>query len=146
MSTPGGMKGPAEPLPPPEDECERYVHERLQNYRRDSIPVSRFYLASLLAKAKRMRHKYASEVVDRYCDERAPAIPDYLGKEFMVPYMKMISLLPGAMSILVVIVTVVRFRISDPSFRNGLLLAAGLLVLGILTYLRSLYREFGAED
>jgi hypothetical protein len=105
-------------------------------------------LAVLLGKNKTLSYRKASDIVNLYCDERAPAIPHYLGNEFMIPYLKMISLLPGALAVIVVIVTVVRFHsnVNAPGFLWGLILAGLLLTLGVLAYIRSLVREFSSED
>lgn len=121
---------------------EAFIADKLEASRRDSTPVSRHQIAEELAKARRMPFRSAFQKVDQYCEESSPHTPDYLGKEFLVPYLKLWALLFAAIAVGTVIFTVVRFRVNDKEFWYGLVIAVVLGLIASWRYLLGIFREF----
>lgn len=132
-------------MEPPTNEMERFCFDRLEEAKRSSVPISRHGLAEELARKNNLRFRAAFDVVDAYCDERSPGTPEYLGKEFLVPFLKLTGLVFAALAIIALIVTVVMYRPGDPKFTIGI----GLMILFALFasagYIRGLLREFAAD-
>lgn len=145
MSAPGGSRTTAQQLEPPTTELERFCFDRLDEAKRESVPISRHRLAEELAKKHSLRFKEAFEVVDQYCEERAPGTPDYLDREFLIPFLKLTGLVFAALALIAVVVTVIMFRPSDPRFLIGLGITILFGLLASAGYVRGLIREFGTD-
>jgi pilus assembly protein TadC len=105
--------------------------------RRENRPISRRSLALLLVRERGLAVPAASAVVDSFCDEKAPYTPDYLSKEFMLPYLKLAALFFVVLS-LVILAYAVRLqlghRLNWPAYAAGavLFLFSGFGLLQIL--------------
>jgi hypothetical protein len=66
---------------------EREIREA-ENERR---PISRQMLADLVHATTALPLADAVPLVDRYCDDNAPGVPQYLADEFAVPYLKVVA-------------------------------------------------------
>lgn len=146
MSAPGGYRPPTQTQQePPANELERFCFDRLEEAKRDSIPVSRHQIAESLARKHSIRFREAFDIVDTYCDERSPGTPEYLGKEFLVPYMKLSGLVFAALAVIVVIATVIMYRPGDRQFAWGMGIGVLFGLLAGSVYVRGLLREFAAD-
>ena len=148
MSATGGSRpatSQTAQVEPPANEHEKFCFERLEEAKRVSIPISRHRLAEELAKKHEIRFKQAFDIVDLYCDERSPGTPQYLDKEFLVPFLKLTGLMFAALSIITLIVTVVMYRPGDPKFAIGIGLVILFALFASAGYVRGLLREFAAD-
>lgn len=139
------MRTMAKPMLPPEDERERVIFDRLMEARQENRPISRHQLSDELARKKGMTPKDAFALVEAYCDEEAPAVPEYLGSEFAAPYLKTLALIGAVFALTVTIVSATRWWQGNRQFEWGFLI--GLVAFGFAgwQWLRSLMRERATE-
>jgi len=129
------------PPTPPENEYERIVFEEIMSARAENRAVSRHMLSQQLHESHGISPKEAFAVVETYCDNEAPIIPEYLGNEFIVSYLKTMALIFAAASILVMLFSAVKWLNGDHRFLWGFLVSAGILAMSTTGWIKSLLRE-----
>ena len=70
---------------------EEILQKEINTAREQLRPVSRKELAEKLGTQFGMPYKDAIAVVDAFCEEHEPAIPEYLAKEFGVFWLKVVA-------------------------------------------------------
>lgn len=79
-------------VPVPEDPIEKFLFDEIQAAIKSNQPISRYALIQMVKFEKKLPGKVAAQTVDEYCDDQFPHIPEYLGKEFLSPFIKTMSL------------------------------------------------------
>ncbi|MBI1755631.1 MAG: hypothetical protein HY248_00120 [Fimbriimonas ginsengisoli] len=131
---------------PPEGELERFVFDEIQAARTQNRPVSRQMLSQMLAETKGLPPKTCYAVVESYCEAEAPTTPEFLGSEFMVPYMKISALVLAAFGLIALGMSTVRIAWGENVWWWGEALAVVLLLTSASGWIRSLIRErFGSD-
>ena len=67
------------------------LQEEIDAAQRELQPTSRRALALKLQTATGVAFKDAMDIVDAYCDEKAPAVPTYLASEFGIYWLKVVA-------------------------------------------------------
>jgi hypothetical protein len=75
------------------------IERELERGRQEVRPVSRRALREVVARELKLSQKDAAVAVDNYCEEVAPYTPDYLGNEFLLPYIKLSGLVIAVFSL-----------------------------------------------
>jgi hypothetical protein len=113
------------------------LEREIERARTEVRPISRRSLANMLVKEKGIPFADATALVDSYCDEKAPYTPDFLTKEFMLPYLKLAALFFVVFSMVILGYAVkqqLAHQVSWPAFVGGavLFLFSGLGLLRVL--------------
>lgn len=124
----------------PDDPCERTVYEELLAARERNVPVSRYALIQIVRNDHNMKGKEAAEVVETYCDEFFPGTPEYLGKEFLTPFFKVLSLITAALAICLLL-WALKLNREKVKVMWMYYTTAGMLTLALIGYLRGIYTE-----
>lgn len=124
----------------PDDPLELFVYEEIQAAKSSNKPVSRYALTSILAQEKNMPRKLADQVVVEYCDEYFPSIPEYLGNEFLTPFIKTSALILAILGVGLLLwsLRVRNLGGNDRYMYDG---AGILLLLAAAGYIRGIYTE-----
>jgi len=77
---------------------ERIAHE-INKAEYDRIPTSRQKLSQLIVAEFKFPPAEAADMVDEYCDEKAPAVPQYLSDEFESPFLKVMAVVNSVLAI-----------------------------------------------
>ncbi len=127
---------------PPEGENERVIFEEIMAARKDNRPVSRHMLSQKLHESKGLPPKQAFALVEVYCETEAPSTPEYLDKEFMVPYLKAWAITMAVLSVLVMWFSASKVMHGQRVWMWGF--AAGTLLIGMSLsgWIKSLWREY----
>lgn len=72
---------------------EEDIVAAIQSARADLKPISRRMIALQLVEKRKLPFKEALDVVDRFCDEKEPAIPGYVSGEFGIYWLKVVAVL-----------------------------------------------------
>ena len=78
------------------------IEREIERARVQLKPISRRSLRERLVHEQKLSPKEAEELVDAYCEERAPYTPDYLSDEFLLPYIKLAGLVFVIISLLTI--------------------------------------------
>ncbi|MBS1718731.1 MAG: hypothetical protein JSS72_13465 [Armatimonadetes bacterium] len=125
---------------PPENELERFVYDQLLFSRESNQPVSRHALSLLLADSQQLPRKEALAVVETYCDENAPMTPEYLGDEFLIPYLKISALVLSVVG--VALIGLATANLSNRVHPLWMYPSGGIMIIGAAyAYVRSLRME-----
>lgn len=119
------------------DQFEQTLANEIASARSDARPVSRFTLTRLLQSKFGVSAHDAERFVDRYCDEKEPAIPTYLSNEFGVPYLKIISILNVLLCVGFYVVTL-KFQRPGLSVWPGMVLGTLFLVGAVVMWAQSM--------
>jgi hypothetical protein len=84
---------------PPMEKVEDLLSQEIARSRESREPISRVTLARILHQQLGFSVKEAEAMVDRYCEEKDPAVPAYLSDEFGRPYLKVLAFVNVALSI-----------------------------------------------
>jgi len=85
------MQIPVEGQSPRDRAIERIAQE-IAIAERDRVPTSRQKLSQLVTLNLAIAPAEASKIVDEYCDEKAPGVPQYLQAEFESPFLKVMAI------------------------------------------------------
>jgi hypothetical protein len=101
--------------------------------------ISRQELAELVHASTGIPTAEAFTMVDRYCDEHAPAVPHYLAEEFAIPWLKGVAVLNIAIAIGFYYWGIKLARLGQPGWPY---LVAGTIFLGLsaLAWVKSIER------
>lgn len=72
-------------------ECIALVEQEIAAAREQRRPMSRQGLASLVQKRTGMPAKDALAIVAAFCDEKEPALPEFLESEFVIGWLKVVA-------------------------------------------------------
>jgi hypothetical protein len=89
------MASPGTQRVEPEEILSREIEDSQSNLQ----PTSRRRLALKLVDRTGVSFKDALDIVDEYCDEKAPAVPAYLASEFVIYWLKAVAVLNVAIGI-----------------------------------------------
>jgi len=123
-------------LPSPEEVIER----EMELARTEAKPISRRMLVGILVKDLGLAPPIAEAVVEQYCDEKVAYIPEFLAREFFLPYVKISSLVMWIGCLVALAVGATRWRgeqLSYPYF----IAAAVLFCLGGIGLIKALRAE-----
>lgn len=81
------------------EKAQDLISRELEAARLRLQPISRRRLVSIVSKSLDMSPHEAETLVEEYCDERAPATPEYLGRELFLPYVKLMALVISILGI-----------------------------------------------
>ena len=70
---------------------DELLAQAIEKARTDLRPISRRMLALMLVQQKGLNFRDASDLVDLYCDEKAPAVPGYVSSEFGLYWLKVLA-------------------------------------------------------
>lgn len=121
------------------ESAQALIQQEIEKAQKDLRPVSRQSLARTLSHERGLAFADALQVVDDYCDDKAPFTPDYLSKEFMLPYLKVLSLVIVGASLLI-IAYATKLQLSHQTSWLWYVIGAVLFVfsgLGLLQILRT---------
>lgn len=127
---------------PPEGENERIIFEELMAARAANRPVSRHMLSQKLHESKGLPPKQAFALVEVYCETEAPSTPEYLDKEFMVPYLKAMAITMAVLSVLVMWFSAAEVMGGKRIWMWGFAAGAVLILMSLSGWIKSLWREF----
>lgn len=65
-------------------------------------PVSRRRLVGIISRKFDLPYHDAEQIVEDYCEAKAPATPEYLGKEWFLPYVKLMALFLSVVGVIAV--------------------------------------------
>lgn len=119
------------------EKFEQTLANEIANARHEARPVSRLSLTRLLQSELGVNPHDAERFVDRYCDEKEPAIPTYLSTEFGVPYLKVVAVLNVLLAIGFFVVTL-KFQRPGLSVWPGIILGTLFLIGAAVMWLQSL--------
>jgi hypothetical protein len=122
------------------------IFDELMSARSENRLVSRHMLGQKLHSVKGLHPRDAFAVVDLYCDESAPAIPEYLGTEFMVPYLKGTAAVFAVLSIIVIAYSATAVNQGQRQYIWGIVAGVVLLAMSASGWIKSLLREKAAFD
>ncbi len=74
-------------------DCLALVEEEIATARKERRPMSRQALATLVHKRTNMPLKDAVSIVEAFCDEKEPGVPEYLESEFVIGWLKVLAVL-----------------------------------------------------
>ncbi len=131
---------------PPTGENEKIIFDELMAARAANRPISRNMLSQKLHEAKGLHPKQAFALVDMYCDNEAPSTPDFLSKEFMVPYLKISAFVMAALSLGVLWFSIEQVRHAKNVWVWGVVAAVFLFGMSLSGWIKSLWREFVKDD
>src|SRR5690242_12012810 len=103
------------------------VFEQIMAARAENRAVSRHMLSQQLHASAGLSPKEAFAVVETYCDNEAPIIPEYLGNEFIVSYLKTMALIFAGVSIVVMLFSAIKWLNGDHRFEWGFWISAVIL-------------------
>ena len=125
----------------PENEYERFVFEELMASRREGRAVSRHMLSQRLHENKGLPPKASYALVETYCETEAPSVPEYLGNEFAVPYMKVAAFIFAILGSGLVVYSSLRITSGKGQWWWGFGVGSVVLLYSLSGWLRSLFRE-----
>lgn len=79
------------PSPNPVD-YEDVIKTEIEASRKELRPTSRHEIAEVLSEKFRLPQREAIALVDIYCEEKEPGIPDYLAEEFNIGWLKFVAI------------------------------------------------------
>ena len=80
-------------------EPDEILQQEIENAQQAFQPTSRRALALKLVQRTGVTFKDALDLVDEYCDDKAPAVPAYLASEFVIYWLKAVAVLNVAIGI-----------------------------------------------
>lgn len=116
---------------------EQTLASEIAQARAEVRPVSRLTLTRLLQSKHGIPTHDAELFVDRYCEEKEPAIPTFLSNEFGVPYLKVVSVLNVLLAIGFYVVTL-KFQRPTLSIWPGIILGTLFLTAAVVMWIQSL--------
>lgn len=129
------------PNAPPEGELERFLFDEIQQAREENRPISRRELTLKLHQDKHLRPKEAFAVVEQYCDESAPMVPEYLSSEFAAPYLKVLAIVNSILGLAVMGYSATMMNVRGKPWWIWALAGVALLGSSAFFWGRSLLRE-----
>ena len=135
------MRHIPQPPAPPEGENELVIFQELMAARAANRPVSRQMLSQKLHEARGLPPKQAFALVEMYCETEAPSTPEYLGSEFMIPYLKMSAFLMAAISLGLMWYSVGQIRLGKPAWDWGMIAGVLFLCLSASGWIKSIFKE-----
>jgi hypothetical protein len=131
MSTP--------PLQHPKEDAISLVQREIARAEDDRKPISRQMLADIVQEQLGLPHADAFSIVDRYCEDNAPAVPGYLQEEFAIPYLKVIAIINVIVGLGIFWMGVLKWKQSNPIWPY---LTVGTIFcgLGVFAWVQSLER------
>ena len=126
-------------------DCLQLVIDEIEAARKEQRPMSRQALTSLVHKRTGMPLKEASSIVDAFCDEKEPALPEYLASEFAIGWLKVVAIglvIVGG----VFFFFVKRAHEQNQPFWPYLAIGALFVGLGVLSWVQSLEKEVHRKD
>lgn len=122
-------------------DCIALVQQEIASAREQRRPMSRQGLATLVQKRTGMPPKDALAIVAAFCDEKEPALPEYLESEFVIGWLKVVA-------VGLVVVGIVFFFYAQKAHSRGdaywpyLLLGTVFVGTAVFSWVRSLEKEF----
>jgi len=106
--------------------------------REEARPISRLTLSRLLNTKHGLHLSEAEKFVDRYCDEKAPAIPTFLSSEFGTPYLKVLAVINIVLAIGFYIVSFTTLNKQNAPIWPWMLLGTIFLGASVVSWVQSL--------
>lgn len=76
----------------PQERAIELIANEIARAESDRIPTSRQKLSVLVTSKFGIPAADAANLVDEYCDDKAPGVPVYLQEEFEMPYLKVMAI------------------------------------------------------
>lgn len=92
------------------------IEKELEAARIRLQPISRRRLVGIICRKFDMPYHDAEQLVDDYCESKAPATPEYLGKEWFLPYVKLMALFISVLGVAAVALGADRWHNHLPSW------------------------------
>ena len=125
-------------------DCIALVESEIAAARQERRPTSRQTLANLVVKRTGMPPKEALAIVEAFCEEREPAVPEFLESEFVIGWLKVIAVLQAIVG-LVFFYYAKRAHESNQPIWIYLMLGTILLGFAVLSWVKSLEREYDSS-
>ncbi|CAN5447485.1 hypothetical protein BH11ARM1_BH11ARM1_05340 [soil metagenome] len=105
----------------------------------DRRAISRQMLADMVKEKTGMPSGEVALLVDVYCDENAPMVPQYLAEEFAIPYLKVIAVVNVIVGIGAIYYAISLIQKGQPGY---VWLCVGTIFagLGVMAWVKSLER------
>ncbi len=84
------------------EQANELIEKELEAARIRLQPISRRRLIGIVSKKFDLSAHQAEQIVEEYCEAKAPATPEYLGKEWFLPYVKLMALFLSLVGIVAV--------------------------------------------
>jgi len=126
-------------------DCLAIVQAEIEAARKEQRPMSRQALVNLVHRRTGMPLKDAAVIVEAFCDEKEPALPEYLASEFVVGWLKVLAV--GQIT-----VGVVFFYYASRAHERGepiwIYMVLGTVFAGfaVLAWVQSLEKEVENKD
>jgi len=125
---------------------EEMIAAAIEKAREDLKPISRRMLGLMLNQKRNLPYKEAIEIVDAYCDEKAPYIPGYVSSEFGIYWLKVIAVFNVLIGVTVAYFGVRAYQDPKQIAWPWFCVATIFIGLAALSWVKSVEREFGKRD
>ena len=87
-------------------DCLALVEQEIASAKEERRPTSRQALANLVQKRTGMPAKDAFAIVEAFCEEKEPALPEFLESEFVIGWLKVVAIGQAIVGIIFFIVKI----------------------------------------
>jgi hypothetical protein len=125
----------------PQDGVEQLIYDEIMSARAENRAISRHMLSEYLREKEGLPARKAFAIVDSYCDTELPSTPEYLDKEFAIPWKKTGALLLGILGSAIFAYSSLRVIEHHDKWLWGILGGLGVMGLSMGNWLKSLMEE-----